>query len=386
MVKMKILMLLSNPFMVDPRVSREAKSLVDYGHEVTVIVWDRKGDYRSEDIIDGIRIIRIHNNLIMEILPNDLLRNPLWWRKAYKKGLELYKTGQFKFDVVHCHDLDTLQSGVWLKKKLGIKLIYDAHEIFGYMVQRDHSSLVSKSAFLLEKKLVGMTDEIITAETTYNEYFKTIGCSKITSILNCKDIHSKEYKSPSNDIFTLVYIGILSKSRFFPEVIDVIKTLKDVKLVIAGKKENMYEQIEEYCKMYDNVDFLGPIPFDAVIPNTKKADVVICMINPRDINNKIATANKQFEAMVCGRPIICTKGTRSGELTEKERCGLTIDYDKDALRDAIIKLRDDPELCEEFGRNALKAAKEKYNWKIQEEKLIKVYEVFLSMEKDFNTK
>jgi len=49
----------------------------------------------------------------MRIVNNDILRNPLWWYKAYKKGVELYNNG-FKFDIVHCHDLDTLQAGVWL--------------------------------------------------------------------------------------------------------------------------------------------------------------------------------------------------------------------------------------------------------------------------------
>jgi len=98
------------------------------------------------------------------------------------------------------------------------------------------------------------------------------------------------------------------------------------------------------------------------------------MINPNDINNKIATANKQFEAMVCGRPIICTKGTRSGEITRNEDCGLVVDYTKEALSEAIIKLRDSPGLCEKLGRNALKAAINKYNWEIEEKKLIgKVY-------------
>ena len=33
--------------------------------------------------------------------------------------MKLYDNG-FRFDVVHCHDLDTLKSGVWLKNKLGI--------------------------------------------------------------------------------------------------------------------------------------------------------------------------------------------------------------------------------------------------------------------------
>src|SRR4030042_1442715 len=104
---MKILMILSNPFMVDPRVHKEAKALVDSGHEVTVIVWDRRHEYKPKDTVDGIKLVSIHNKGLLKILPNDLFRNPIWWRRAYKKGQELYNK-DFKFDVVHCHDLDTL--------------------------------------------------------------------------------------------------------------------------------------------------------------------------------------------------------------------------------------------------------------------------------------
>ena len=70
-------MLLSNPLMVDPRVYNEAKALTDAGNNVTVIVWDRKNQYEVESIIDGIRIIRIHNDVLMKFLFNDLLRKLL---------------------------------------------------------------------------------------------------------------------------------------------------------------------------------------------------------------------------------------------------------------------------------------------------------------------
>jgi len=369
---MKILMILSNPFMVDPRVYKEAKSLVNAGHEVNVIVWDRKRDYEPEKTVDGIKIIRIHNEGIMKILPNDLFRNRFWWRRAYKKGLELYKN-DFKFDVVHCHDLDTLQSGVYLKKKLGMKLIYDAHEIFGYMIARNLPKFIVNYAFNMEKKLVKNVDFVITAEETYNDYFKSLGCNSIVTILNCKDIIEEKYQHPINEIFTIVYIGILNQSRFFPENLEVIGNMEDVKFIIAGKKENMYDDIEKLSKKYDNIEFLGAIPFHKVIPYTFKANVVLCMINPDDINNRIASANKQFEAMVCGRAIICTKGVRSGEITAKEKCGLVVNYSKDSLREAIVKLRDSPELCEKFGRNALNAAIGKYNWGTELKKLLNLY-------------
>ena len=370
---MKILMLLSNPFMVDPRVYKEAKSLMDNGHEVTVIVWDRKNDYPEHEVVDNVSLMRIHNKGLMKSLPNDLFRNPFWWRTAYKKGLELYKANQFKFDVVHCHDLDTLWAGVWLKKKLGIKLVYDAHEIFGYMISRNMPKIVVNASFLIEKRLVKNVDHIITVNEPLENYFKSITNKPITIIMNCKDLISEEYQPPKNDVFTICYIGVLSKSRMLPEIVDVIGNMEGVRFIIAGKKENLYEEVKNRCKKYDNIEFLGPIPFNEVIPKTLESDVVVHMVNPADINNRIGLGNKQFEAMVCGRPIIATRRTYAGELTEKENAGLVVEYDSRSLKKAITKFRDNPKLREELGKNALNAAIRKHNWKKQEIKLLKVY-------------
>ena len=106
---------------------------------------------------------------------------------------------------------------------------------------------------------------------------------------------------------------------------------------------------------------------------TQAADAVVCMIDPRDHNNRIASANKQFEAIVSGRPIIATRGTRSGEITEDESCGLVIEYTKDALKDAIVRLRDDQSLRRQLGEQALQAAIRRYNWETDSRILTKIY-------------
>ena len=68
-------MILSNPVKVDPRVQNEARALMEDGHSIKIIVWDRKQEYSQRESLDGIDIIRIHNRRIMRYLPNDLLRN-----------------------------------------------------------------------------------------------------------------------------------------------------------------------------------------------------------------------------------------------------------------------------------------------------------------------
>ena len=170
---MKILMILSKEFTVDPRVYKEAKSLVEAGHKITVLMWDRTGEHETESTVEGIKVIRIRNSSFMKVLPNDILRNPIWWRNAYKKGLKLFKNG-FNFYVVHCHDLDTLKIGIRLKKKLKVKLIYDAHEIFGYMIENSAPKIVSKYSFKMEKRLLKYVDYIITVNEPLHDYFKSI--------------------------------------------------------------------------------------------------------------------------------------------------------------------------------------------------------------------
>lgn len=365
-------MILSNPFMVDPRVYKEAKALVDVGHEVSVIVWDRKKTYEKEDTVDGIRLFRIHNKGLMKLLPHDLLRNPLWWWKAYKKGLNLHKDG-FDFDVVHCHDLDTLAAGVLLKKKFNVKLVYDAHEIFGYMIEQDMPSVVVKFAFLMEKWLLCFVDQLITADVGYAAYFEQLGESPVI-IRNCKDIIIDSYVPPTHETFSVVYIGTLSKSRFFPDVLSVADKIDNVTFVIAGKKEGLFEIVESLAETVNNVEFLGTIPLKEVVPLTLKSHVVLCLFDPSNRLNQIGSPNKLFEAMVCGRPIIASKGTYSGKLVEDLKIGIAIDFSEKSLIRAVKKLRDDPELCEKFGRNALNAAFSEYNWENQEKKLIQVYD------------
>ena len=371
---MNILMILSNPFIQDPRVYNEAISLIKAGHKVTVLAWDKKMVHPQTELKEDIKIFRSYNSLFMMILPYEIFKMHIWWNKAYYDALEMHE--KTPFDVVHCHDFDTLPIGVKLKKKIGVKLVYDAHEIWGFMISNDIPKSWANYYLYKEKKLIPYLDRFIIAEERYADYYRTFTDKKLTSILNCKKIISEKYIPPKKSAtFTLLFIGRLSPTRFLLELVESVKCLKNVKCIIGGiGKEKFVNILKQKCEETENVDFIGSVPLNEVIPMTHKANGVVCMINPNVINNKIASANKQFEAMVCGRPIICTKGTRSGEITENEKCGIVVDYSIDALKDGIIKLRDHPKLCEDLGKNALKVAIEKYNWKKEEEKLIKIYE------------
>jgi len=371
---MHILMTLANPFTHDPRVYNEARSLVKAGHSVTVLAWDKKKEHPLKDKKDGINIVRSYNTKFMDILPYDIFRLHLWWNKGYKDALKSYK--EKPFEIVHCHDLSSLPIGLKLKRKLNLPLIYDAHEIWGYMIARDIPNWWANYYLRKEKNVLRYVDKIITVNEPLKQYFSKITNKPITIVMNCKPLQETKYNPPNNDIFTLLYIGVLGKSRFLLKLVDVVKEIHDVRCIIAGagSKMSYVKDLERLCSKSKNVEFLGKVPIENVLPMTKEADVVVCMTSPDDPNNSRASANKQFEAMVCGRPIICTKNTYPGILTEKEKCGLVALYTKKDLEKIIIKLRDNPKLREDLGRNALNSALKEYNWKKQEEKLVELYE------------
>ena len=98
------------------------------------------------------------------------------------------------------------------------------------------------------------------------------------------------------------------------------------------------------------------------------------MTDPNDKNNSRASANKQFEAMSCGRPIVCSNGTEISNFTNKHGIGISVEHNIKGIQKALVELRDNKILREDMGRKALSKACDEFNWEVQSKKLVAVYE------------
>ena len=68
------------------------------------------------------------------------------------------------------------------------------------------------------------------------------------------------------------------------------------------------------------------------------------------------------------------------ELVNETACGVLLDYgNTKEIREAIIRLRDNPVLRSKLGDNGHKAFLEKYNWKVMEQKLYKICDNLLKI-------
>lgn len=364
---LNIVMFVSNDVVHDPRVMKEAHALQAAGHTVVIIGWDRAGTAPRSEVWQGLTIHRVRTEGAMRLMWKDLFRMAAWWRRAYRLAMAI------PFDVIHCHDLDTLPIGVRLKRATGKPIVYDAHEVFGYMIETDVPKLVVDYVFRLERRLAPQAERVITVTEGVKAYIDSVSGKDAVLVRNCHDLVIDEYRPPPPPPFTVLYVGVLHIQRFILEAIEVIGDLPDVRLVVAGVKQ-LTPVVRSMCAQHPNTDFLGMVPSERVLPMTLDSHAVVIMSDPQYRINKIGLSNKMFDAMVTGRPVIVTEGLPMGQIVSREACGLAIPYTKDAFRAAVERLRDDPALAERLGRSGLAAAKREYNWGIESKKLLAVYE------------
>ena len=375
-LKSHILMILSNSCINDARVLNEANSLSEAGYKVTLLCWDREGIHPKHDFLYDIEVIRIRNTSFMNLLTFDILRMSLgWWRHASVKALEIHDSTPL--DAIHCHDLDTLPIGVNLKKKLKIPLVYDSHELWPDMLSRDLPYFFPTRFANMEKQAFPHVDHLITTHEPFLDELLKRAERQIpnTIVMNAKKITNTDYQKASNSNLVALYIGNLSKPRLVEGLIEAVSSLDGVKAIIGGfGKPNQFQKISNLSKSNQNVTFLGVVPLDDVLSHTLEADVVICMTDPNDKNNSRASANKQFEAMSCGRPIVCSNGTEISNFTNKHGIGISVEHSVEGIQEALTELRDNKILREDMGRKALSKACDEFNWEVQSKKLVAVYE------------
>ena len=380
----KVIMLLSNPFKPDPRVYKEARSLVNNGYDVTVLAWDREGKYPKKEVIDGIKIERIRlkskygNTLELFFLL------PLWQFIAFFKLLNR------RYDLLHCHDFDTLTVGILLKKIKNKKIIYDAHESYPDMIKSSIPTLLYKFIFALESFYLKKIDYLITVNKILKEYFEKRGTSKTETIMNCYDkqdfrIYQKKIDKITKQLnlknkFVIVYIGVLIKDRGLRELVESFKYQKDdsIKLLIFGYgpiKNNLNKIVEKY-NLQDKVFLLGEI-HPTMVPSYISIGDLIPIIYKFNENNKFASPNKLFEAITLSKPLLVSDIGILGNFVRKFDCGIILEsFDPKKIAETLKKIKNDYQLIEKMKKNTEKAYRE-YNWELESKKLLKIYEEVL---------
>jgi len=372
-------MLLSNPCDPDPRVLNEAEALVEAGNQVKIVAWDRELKSPSKQKINGVEIERLR---LKSTYSRGFSQIVGFLRFNFSAFRKLIKSD---FDVVHCHDFDTLPAGFFaanLKKK---KLVYDSHEYYSALMKDHTLNLVSNAVLWFESFVLKKADLVIVVNDSIKHKFISRGANHVNLILNSKNLKDyKKIKKSQIDAYKnkfkigkkkiLLYIGTFAPNRNLLEIIDLVKGRKDIVLIIGG--EGVLEnEIKRKAKLYPNIIFLGKVPESRVPFFTKLADINLAVYKSNYLNNLIAgPPNKLFESIAAGTPILTSKDGVTGKLVQRLGCGIVVNPEEILdIQEKLFGLLKNQKKYFSI-KNQIKKIQPEFDWQKEKLKLVKLYE------------
>jgi glycosyltransferase involved in cell wall biosynthesis len=219
-------------------------------------------------------------------------------------------------------------------------------------------------------------DAVVTATPFICEKFLAINKNSVTinnfPMIGELAIEKIDWSHKKNEVS---YIGGIAAIRGIAEVIKSMALVKtEAKLQLGGRfSEKQVEAAAKSDPGWVNVDELGFVSREGVRDALARsvAGLVTFLPAPNHID---AQPNKMFEYMSAGVPVIASNFPLWREIIEGHDCGLCVDpLNPIAIAEAIDFMVNNPERAEQMGRNGQRAVNDKYNWAVEEQKLLELY-------------
>ena len=352
-----------SPAGIEPRLAKEASSLVRAGYEVHAVLWDRTRSFPAEETREGVQIHRFHL-AAPEGDPRLASRLPRWWLHAARVGASL------RPDVIHAVDLDTAYPARIASRLTGAKFVYDIFDFYSEMITAELPPALRRYLARAERRVIAAADLVILPDLRRQAQFPGVRPRSLVEIMNVPE-DRRLSREPSRD-FTVFYGGMIAKDRGLMDLM-VASEATGAKLVIAGHGPDEAELLP-HLESSPACLYLGTVSHDEVLAQTAACHVVAALYDPAVPNNRFASPNKVFEAMMCSKPVIVPEGTAIAELVRSIDCGKIVPYgDRLGLQKALEELMLSPADCEAMGARGRAAFEATYNWRAMEARLVEAY-------------
>ncbi|MFN2159897.1 MAG: glycosyltransferase family 4 protein [Anaerolineales bacterium] len=345
-----------------------ARQLVQSGHSVDLVTMGFRNLPKFE-IVDGINVHRIPCIRRSESIcrPYEMATYLL---SATPKINRLVKENNY--DINHTHFIfpDALLS-TGLKRWSGLPFVVTAHgsDVPGYNPNRFISlHKILKPAW---RKVVTSADRVISPSRSLAELIKNhLKSAEIEIIPNGINIPSFNYsKRKTNRVLVVSRIFARKGIQHLLYALEGFNFPINVDIVGEGPHLNELKNIAKGLETQAKIHFYGWIDNESPRLRELYEEANIFILPSESENFPIVL----LEAMSANLAVITTEGTGCEEVVENT--GLLVPpNDSKSLRRSLIKLIENPDLCEELGRAAHDRLVNKFGWGVVTNQYIQVYE------------
>jgi glycosyltransferase involved in cell wall biosynthesis len=287
------------------------------------------------------------------------------------------KTAQYlkrnHIDIIHVNDLYNM-TGVFIK-------IFNPGLFLIYHIRLLNNSYVSFLYRLWGKLINKFADQIICVSGIVADSFP-FDPNKTRIIYDSVDVKKIRFesKSPINrELIELYYIGNYIQGKGQDLALEAfskaVKIKKNLRLTFIGGTLSKNKNIRfknQLIKTSSNLGLSHLITFRDLSQNIEedysKADIIL------NFSENESFSMVCLEALAFGKPLIASESGGPEEIIDNNEDGILIsNRDIDKMSDAIIKLSGNKDLMNKFSENGPVKVAEKFNVKINKEKLQKVY-------------
>ncbi len=386
------------------RAYEMARGLVSAGHQVTMIAEvpnhpagiippEYRGKLYEQAELDGINVIRVW----VKTSPVKTFRNRIAFYLSYMfmatlAGLFLARG---KYNVIYATSppLFVGAAALIISYARRIPLVFEVRDLWPESAialgQLNNPQAIRWATWLEEtcyrraRQIVVTTDEMVDYLTKRG--FKA---SKITVVRNGANTDLFRFDSMARkrlrdmlglkDNFVLVYAGLLGVAQGLNAVLESAKLLASretkVQFLFIGDgpvKAKLQKQAEDF--QLTNVTFIPAQPRDTIPGYLSAGDVALVPLTRKRLLG--ALPSKMFDAMACQRPVLLSAEGEACQVLDETEAGIIVPpEDPSALVQAVLRLRDAPQLCASYGQNGRQAVVAHYSRQALARQLIQLLE------------
>jgi glycosyltransferase involved in cell wall biosynthesis len=312
---------------------------------------------------------------------------PKWKHKKDRKKIRkiIYdRIRESDADYFHFHDPELIFSSILIKLK-GKKVIFDVHENVRKQIgSKEGLSALKKLFFasmywILEKTCSFFIDKFLLAEYSYKKIYPT---AKSEIILNYP--HIIEVKDRAKTAGKIVYVGNwIERERGSVELVEALNLLKEDQIDFQlfwfglfhsdGKFERELKNIIEKYDLTSKIIFVGRMDYSELFDFIADANLGYSCLHPTQ-NFVGSYPTKMFEYMMARVPVVISNFALWQKVVEKNNCGLSVDpLQPEQIAQAMRELIQDTEKAKIMGQNGRDVVEQKFNWTIEEKKMLEIY-------------